>query len=74
MDMIYRDQHKEIITRATGKLLFFLTDSVSRSMETVRIARAACALSLAGSLVSGFLFQQAIDLFLQKQRENGSGI
>ena len=61
----------EIITWATEYIVFFLTDSLSRSLETIRIARAASALSLAGSLDSGSLSQQAIDFLLQKQRSDG---
>jgi squalene cyclase len=61
----------EIITWATEYIVFFLTDSLSRSLETIRIARAASALSLAGSLGSGSLSQQAIDFLLMKQRSDG---
>jgi len=69
--MIYRAHRIDIITRATEYLVIFLTDSLSRSLETIRIARAASALSFAGSAISGVLFQQAIDFFLQKQRPDG---
>ena len=59
------------IAAATGRLSIFVNDALSRPLETIRIARAASALSFAGSAISGVLFQQAIDFFLQKQRPDG---
>jgi prenyltransferase beta subunit len=59
------------IAAATVKLTFFVNEALSRSLETVRIARAAHALLLTGITGSDGLIQQAIDLILQKQRPDG---
>ncbi len=59
------------IATATGRLVAFVNDALSRSLETARIARAAHALLLSGITGSDVLIQQAIDFFVQKQRPDG---
>ena len=59
------------IAIATGRLATFVNDALSRSLETIRIARAVRALLFSESVRTGVLFQQAIDFFLQKQRPDG---
>ena len=69
--MICRGHRIKIITRASGYLVNFLTDALSRSLETIRIARAANTLFFAGSAIAGDIFQQAADFFIQSQRPDG---
>lgn len=71
IDMIFQSNRIDIITRASSCLTRFLGESLSRSMETVRIARAASALFFAGTIISNDLFQQIISLLLEKQRHDG---
>ena len=59
------------IASATGRLTIFVNEALSRSLETVRIARSVQALLLSGIAGSDDLIQQAIDFFLQKQRQDG---
>lgn len=59
------------IVTATIRLRAFVSGALSRSLETVRIARTVHALLLAGIAGSDDLIQQAIDFFLQKQRPDG---
>lgn len=70
-NMIFRVPSTEIIIPATEYLIAFLTDSLARSLETIRIARAASALSFSGNAFAGNMFQQTVDFFLQKQRADG---
>ena len=57
-----------IITAAIGRLMTFLDDAISRSLEPIRVARTATALLLAGNNKSGNLFQRATDQLVQSQR------
>lgn len=59
------------IATATGRLTAFVNDALSRSLETIRIARAAHTLLLAGITTSDDLIQQVISFFVQKQRPDG---
>ena len=59
------------IAAATGRLSIFVNDALSRSLETIRIARAAHALLLAGVTASEELIQKAIDFFIQRQQPDG---
>ena len=59
------------IAAATGRLSIFVNDALSRPLETIRIARAAHALLLAGVTASEELIQKAIDFFLQRQQPDG---
>ncbi len=59
------------VASATGRLTTFVNVALSRSLETVRIARAAHALLLSGITGSDDLIQQTIDFFVQKQRADG---
>ena len=60
-----------IIVAAVGQLITFLDDAISRSLEPVRLARDATALSLAGNNKSGNLFRRAIEKLIQSQRPDG---
>lgn len=60
-----------VITAAVSQLITFLDDAISRSLEPVRVARAATALLLAGNSKSGNLFQRAVEQVVQCQRPDG---
>lgn len=60
-----------IIPAAIGRLMTFLDDAISRSLEPVRVARTATALLLAGNKKSGNLFQRAVEQLIQSQRPDG---
>ena len=59
------------IASATGRLTIFVNDALSRSLETIRIARAAHALLLSGIAGSDDLIQRAINFFARRQRPDG---
>ena len=60
-----------IITAAIGRLMTFLDDAITKSLEPVRVARTATALLLAGNNKSGNLFQRAVEQLIQSQRPDG---
>jgi hypothetical protein len=60
-----------IITAAISRLMTFLDDAISRSLEPVRVARTTTALLLAGNNKSGNLFQRAVEQLIQSQRPDG---
>lgn len=60
-----------IIVATVGQLITFLDDAISRSLETVRLARDATALLLSGNNESGDLFRRAVELLIQSQRPDG---
>ncbi|MBW2647305.1 MAG: hypothetical protein JRE23_14245 [Deltaproteobacteria bacterium] len=60
-----------IITAAIGRLITFLDDAISRSLEPIRVARTATALLLAGNKRSGNLFQRTVEQLIQSQRPDG---
>lgn len=59
------------ISTASGKLTAFVDNALTRSLETIRIARAAHAHLLAGVINSEDIIQQAIDSFVRGQRPDG---
>lgn len=60
--------HERFITAAVAKLINFLDDAITRSLEPVRVARTATALIFTGNKKSGDLFQRATDQLVQSQR------
>ncbi|OGR01307.1 MAG: hypothetical protein A2511_15525 [Deltaproteobacteria bacterium RIFOXYD12_FULL_50_9] len=60
-----------IIVTAVGQLITFLDNAIFRSLESVRLARGATALLLAGNNESVNLFRQAVDQLIQSQRPDG---
>jgi len=62
------------ISAATCRLILFVSEALSRSMEIIRIARATQALLLTGITGSNSLINQTIDLLLQRQQPDGGWV
>ncbi len=71
METQNQSQHAEIIIRATRYAINFLGYSLTRELETIRIARAASTLLFVGNTGSESLFQQATVFFVRRQQPDG---